>query len=299
MLSALSDLVASRTKATHCMTATIPPSGLHRPVPPPNPPPLSPPASTEQARVSVPAAIPNLGNVITPDDVSQKGTGKYIADYVNWCRVSQLLRDHAPGWQFHLRPAPDGSHVWVAPNGTGYLVGYFTDPVGLPTADFPQAVMNNSNGAVAVERIGARDVTDCHRRALCTCAAATFGLAWQLWAREPIEDPHREPEPQVRSIPAGTSVRLSPAVEATALRDAAAAIKASGLTADGLSALLLQFGNHNAASIAELAPNAIAVIPKVLAVPEKVEALNQGLHTVTGEPLFQAGDDPPLAWLPS
>jgi hypothetical protein len=231
--------------------------------------------------------------------VSQKGTGKYIADYVNWCRVSQLLRDHAPGWQFHLRPAPDGSHVWVAPNGTGYLVGYFTDPVGLPTADFPQAVMNNSNGAVAVERIGARDVTDCHRRALCTCAAATFGLAWQLWAREPIEDPHREPEPQVRSIPAGTSVRLSPAVEATALRDAAAAIKASGLTADGLSALLLQFGNHNAASIAELAPNAIAVIPKVLAVPEKVEALNQGLHTVTGEPLFQAGDDPPLAWLPS
>ena len=274
------------------MTAS--PATVARPAPAATPPPhqLQPQL---QHPAHQPCPIPNLGNVITTDDVSQKGTGKYVADYVNWCRVTQLLREHAPGWQFHLRPAPDGSHVWVAPNGTGYLVGYFSDPSGFPTADFPQSVMDQRNAAVPVERISARDLTDTHRRALCTAAAATFGLAWQLWAKEAIEDPHREPEPQVRSIPAGPS----PAEITAALQAAAAAIQASSLTADGLSALLLQFGNGNgAASISDLSPSVVAVIPKVLAVPEKVAALNRGQHTATGEQLLQlpSDDDQPLAW---
>jgi hypothetical protein len=275
------------------MTAS--PATVARPAPTASPPPhqLQPQAQLQHP-VHQPCPIPNLGNVITTDDVSQKGTGKYVAEYVNWCRVTQLLREHAPGWQFHLRPAPDGSHVWVAPNGTGYLVGYFSDPSGFPTADFPQSVMDQRNAAVAVERISARDLTDTHRRALCTAAAATFGLAWQLWAKEPIEDPYREPEPQVRSIPAGPSPD-----DIAALSAAAAAIQASSLTADGLSALLLQFGNgYVADSISDLHPSAVAVIPKLLAVPEKVAALNRGQHTATGEQLLQlpADDDQPLAW---
>ena len=275
------------------MTAS--PATVARPAPTASPPPhqLQPQVQLQHP-VHQPCPIPNLGNVITTDDVSQKGTGKYVAEYVNWCRVSQLLREHAPGWQFHLRPAPDGSHVWVAPNGTGYLVGYFSDPSGFPTADFPQSVMDQRNAAVAVERISARDLTDTHRRALCTAAAATFGLAWQLWAKEPIEDPYREPEPQVRSIPAGPSPD-----DIAALSVAAAAIQASSLTADGLSALLLQFGNGNTAdSISDLPPNAVAVIPKLLAVPEKVAALNRGQHTATGEQLLPlpSDDDQPLAW---
>ena len=136
--------------------------------------------------------MPNLGDAITTDDVSKKGTGKYSADYVNWCRVAHLLQDHAPGWQFHLAHYVDSSHVWKAPNGTGYVVGYFTGPNGERTPDFPQAVMDNRNSPVAYEKITARDLTDTHRRALAACSAFTFGLGWQLWAREEIEDPMRD-----------------------------------------------------------------------------------------------------------
>jgi len=146
--------------------------------------------SSEPSSPSQP--FPNLSNVITTDDVSQKGTGSYKADYVNWCRVSKLLLDYCPGWQFHLAHYVDSSHVWKAPNGTGYVVGYFTGPNGERTPDFPQAVMDNRNNPVAYEKVTARDVTDTHRRALAACSAFTFGLAWQLWAREEVENPHRE-----------------------------------------------------------------------------------------------------------
>jgi hypothetical protein len=141
-----------------------------------------------------PPIPPNLGSVITTADITQKGTGSYAADYVNWCRTAQLLRENAPGWQFHLRSTPEGQHVWRAPNGTGYVVGFFEGPDGTTTPDFPQAVMDNRNEAVLLDKIDARDVTDTHRRCLCTAAAAQFGLAWQLWAKEPVENPHREVE---------------------------------------------------------------------------------------------------------
>lgn len=146
--------------------------------------------------------FPNLGNVITTDDVSQKGTGSYKADYVNWCRVAHLLHDHAPGWQFHLAHYVDGGHAWKAPNGTGYVVGYFTGPNGERTPDFPQAVMDNRNNPVAYEKVTARDLTDTHRRALAACSAFTFGLGWQLWAREEVENPHRDSAPAEKAKPA-------------------------------------------------------------------------------------------------
>ena len=140
--------------------------------------------------------FPNLSNVITTDDVSQKGTGSYRADYVNWCRVSKLLLEHCPGWQFHLAHYVDGGHVWKAPNGTGYVVGYFTGPNGERTPDFPQAIMDHKNKPVAYESVNARDVTDTHRRALAACSAFTFGLAWQLWAKEEVENPMRDSAPE-------------------------------------------------------------------------------------------------------
>lgn len=138
------------------------------------------------------ADYPNLGAVITKADVDTKGTGSYAADYVNWCRVSHILQDNAPGWQFQLVPAPDGNHVWQAPNGTAYVVGCFVHIDGTRTPDFPQAIMDNRNNAIAFEKVTARDLTDAHRRCLCSCCAAQFGYAWQLWARETIENPHRE-----------------------------------------------------------------------------------------------------------
>lgn len=156
---------------------------------------------TSSAPSSPSQPFPNLGNVITSDDVSQKGTGSYKADYVNWCRTMHLLHEHAPGWQFHLAHYVDSSHVWKAPNGTAYVVGYFTGPDGQRTPDFPQAVMDNRNNAIPLDKVSARDLTDSHRRCLCTAAAAQFGLAWQLWAREEVENPHRE-EKKAKPAPA-------------------------------------------------------------------------------------------------
>jgi hypothetical protein len=179
--------------------------------------------------------IPHLDAVVTAEDVSTKGTGNFKADYVNWCRTAHLLRQHAPDWQFHLRMAPNGGHVWEAPNGTGYVVGYFTDPEGDPTADFPQAVMDNKNSAIPVARIDARDITDTHRRCLCTAAAATFGLAWQLWAREPLEDPHQAPDRQrVTRQQAAAPVELT--IDELQMQ-AIQAAKRSGLTGKGVEAL--------------------------------------------------------------
>ena len=143
------------------------------------------------------SAVPNLSNVITTDDVSQKGTGSYKADYVNWCRVAHLLQDHCPGFHFHLTPSLT-EVTSESSNETAYVVGHFTGPNGERTPDFPQAVMDNRNNPVPYAKVTARDLTDTHRRALAACSAFTFGLAWQLWAREEIENPHtaRKTEPQ-------------------------------------------------------------------------------------------------------
>jgi len=136
--------------------------------------------------------MPNLGDAITKADIDTKGTGSYAADYVAWARVAHILQTKAPGWQFHLSPTSEGCHVWKAPNGTAYVVGYFTGPDNQHTPDFPQAVMDNRNAPIPFDKVSARDLTDTHRRCLCTAAAFTFGLAWQLWAKETVEDPHRE-----------------------------------------------------------------------------------------------------------
>ena len=157
-----------------------------------------------------PLSIPNLGDVIKTDDVSRKGAGKYTADYVNWCRVAHLMHENAPGWQFNVQPSPSGSHVWEAPNGTAYVVGYFTGPNGERTPDFPQSVMDNRNAPIAFAKVSARDFTDTHRRCLCTAAAATFGLAWQLWAREEIENPHRDSQPKADPAAAASVADIAP-----------------------------------------------------------------------------------------
>lgn len=136
-------------------------------------------------------SFPQLGGVITPDDISTKGTGSYAADYVNWAKIAHLLHVHAPGWQFALRLAPNGGHIWTAPDGSGYVVGYFSNG-DKQTPDFPQACMDNRNNPIQAERITARTLTDTHRRCLCTAAAFTFGLGYELWARVEVENPMRD-----------------------------------------------------------------------------------------------------------
>jgi hypothetical protein len=131
---------------------------------------------------------PNLAGVITKDDVYTKGTGSYAASYVAWAKIANHLHTHAPGWEFHLKPTQDGTHLWKAPDGTGYLIGYFTGPEDQATADFPFPVMDNRNNPVQYDKISARALTDAHRRALCACAAFSLSLGYELWAKEEVAE---------------------------------------------------------------------------------------------------------------
>ena len=137
--------------------------------------------------------IPNLAGIAPADLVESIGTGKYAASYINWSRTVQLLRDHAPGWLPELVPAQDGGLLHPAPNGSYLMVrfrhGDFTTP------PVPQAVMDNRNQAIPLDKITARDITDTHRRGVCMAAAFTFGLAYELWAKLPLETGYADSQP--------------------------------------------------------------------------------------------------------
>ena len=194
--------------------------------------------------------IPNLGGVITSDDISTKGTGSYAADYVNWAKIAHLLYVHAPGWQFALRQTQAGDHVWKAPDGSGYVVGYVANGEQ-QTPDFPQACMDNRNNPIPAERITARTLTDTHRRCLCTAAAFTFGLGYELWARVEVENPMRDdelsansasaskPQPaKANTLSGGASVRVRKLLpeEANAVRE-----QVAGLPTDTRNAVVAAF----------------------------------------------------------
>ena len=142
-------------------------------------------------------SIPDLSGLITKEDVYSKGAyGKYM----NWARTTQYLREHAPGWEFHLEPrvvptvnldththTSPAEPVWESPDGSGYLMCFFQNGEK-KTPLFPFPIMDNRNNPLPMEKISARDLTDSHRRALCACAAFVFGLAYELWARIEIEE---------------------------------------------------------------------------------------------------------------
>lgn len=144
--------------------------------------------------------IPNLAGVATSNLVEQIGTGKYSASYINWSRTMALLREHAPGWQPELVTAPDGYVLHQAPVGAYLLIRFRNGDVTTPPV--PQAVMDTRNAAIPIERITARDITDTHRRGVCMAAAFTFGLAYELWAKLPLESGYSEPPPPSPKPPA-------------------------------------------------------------------------------------------------
>lgn len=144
--------------------------------------------------------LPNLAGVATSEMVEHIGTGKYAAAYVNWSRTMALLREHAPGWQPELVNSPDGYILHQAPVG-GYLMIRFRNGE-TTTPPVPQAIMDNRNAAIQLDKITARDITDTHRRGVCMAAAFTFGLAYELWAKLPLESGyHDDPaKPQRKEI---------------------------------------------------------------------------------------------------
>lgn len=140
--------------------------------------------------------IPNLAGIATSDLVEQikSQNSSFSAAYINWARTLNLLRQHAPGWLPEIVPSPDGV-VHRAPVG-GYLLIRFRNGQEV-TPEVPQAVMDQRNAPIPWEKITSRDVTDTHRRGVCMAAAFTFGLAYELWAKLPLESGfHKDGDPK-------------------------------------------------------------------------------------------------------
>jgi hypothetical protein len=76
--------------------------------------------------------------------------------------------------------------------------------------------MDNRNNPIQLDKVSARILTDTHRRAMCACAAFSFGLAYELWAKDPVEDPHREEAPAkpASKAPAKAAAKAAPAAAA-------------------------------------------------------------------------------------
>ena len=157
------------------------------------------------------ADFPNLAGVATKDLVEKIGSGKFSAAYINWSRTLNLLRTHAPGWTASCITAADGGLLHRAPVGA-YLLIQFVHVDGTETPAVPQAVMDHRNNAIPFDKITARDITDTQRRGTCMAAAFVFGLAYELWAKLPMENGYAAPAAQeAPAAPKAPGAKPSPA----------------------------------------------------------------------------------------
>ena len=140
--------------------------------------------------------IPNLAGIATTDLVETIGAGSFKASYINWSRTLQLLREHAPGWLPETVPNTEGSLLHAAPVGCYLLIRFRNGEQVTPAV--PQAIMDTRNAAIPHDKITARDLTDTHRRGVCLAAAMTFGLAYELWAKLPLESGYEEDKKEER-----------------------------------------------------------------------------------------------------
>jgi len=158
--------------------------------------------------------LPNLAGVIKTSDLYKK----MKFDYVPWAKTAQLLREHAPGWQFFLKPSnPNGdifSYVHTAPDNTGFLMGYFEHiETGKQTSPNVFAITDNANKPIQLERISCNSIQNSHRRCLCACACKDFGLAYELWAQIEVDEAKQAPPPEktgVASTPTKPNQKLEP-----------------------------------------------------------------------------------------
>lgn len=164
--------------------------------------------------------IPNLAGVATADLVEKIGGSGFQASYINWSRTLHMLREHAPGWLPEL-VSGDSGIVHNAPVGA-FLLIRFRHTDGTVTPEVPQAIMDARNAAIPLAKITARDITDTHRRGVCMAAALTFGLAYELWAKMPLESGYAaEPEKPVGRPLDGAWEALSEDEQAAAQEHAA------------------------------------------------------------------------------
>ncbi len=134
-------------------------------------------------------SIPNLGGLITKDDIYYKGK----VPYCSWAKTAQRIRENAPNWFFALEPNPEGGFIWKAPDNTGYILGYFQNVVtGIKLPLYHYAITKGFNSTIPFDDISSNDLQKAHRRCLCACACYSFGDAFELWAGLEIEDAKKE-----------------------------------------------------------------------------------------------------------
>ena len=161
--------------------------------------------------------LPNLAGVIKTSDLYKK----MKFDYVPWAKTAQLLREHAPGWQFFLKPSnPNGdifSYVHAAPDNTGFLMGYFEHIETVKqTSSNVFAITDNANRPIQLEKISCNSIQNSHRRCLCACACKDFGLAYELWAQIEIDEAKQAPPPEKTGV-ASTPTRPNQKLESTSV----------------------------------------------------------------------------------
>ena len=143
--------------------------------------------------------IPNLSGIADADNVSQKGTGSFTADYINWSRTLQDIRDHAPGWMPECVEEDNGKTCHTAPDGSKYLLIRFIHVDGAQTTCIPHAIMDNKMRPISGDAVSARDIADGFVRGSCKAGAALFGYAWQMWSKDdPMERTDEEIQPDRR-----------------------------------------------------------------------------------------------------
>lgn len=138
---------------------------------------------------------PNLAKVATSELVEKIGGGNFSASYINWSRTMHLLRTHAPGWLPEAVTNEQNGLLHRAPVGA-YVLIRFVHADGRMTPSVPQAVMDSRNNSIAIEKITSRDITDTQVRGICKAAALLFGLAYELWAKMPLESGYVSEEEQ-------------------------------------------------------------------------------------------------------
>ena len=160
--------------------------------------------------------IPNLAGVATKDLVETKGGGSFSASYINWSRTMNLLHTHAPGWMVSADKAPDGGIVFPSPKGA-YLMIRLIHIDGAMTPACPQAIMDNRNMSIPMERVTSRDVTDTHRRGACMVLAMHFGLGYELWAKDELESGyHAGPQTLTERVTAARAAAAAQEINNTA-----------------------------------------------------------------------------------
>lgn len=170
--------------------------------------------------------LPRLEDVVSADDVSQKGGGKFAADYVNWARIAHYLREEASGWMPYAEPNPQGGIVHSAPDGSCYLLIGFVHPEHGDTTRIPHALMDHTMRAKS--NPDARDVSDAFVRGMCKAAALLFGLGWKLWSKDdPMERDRSADTKEARHTEAKSKPKPKPKKEeppAEAFKDEAEAL---------------------------------------------------------------------------